>query len=571
MTMKVSAESTQPPASALLSYDRFLDRLEALKLSPRVTIERVGQSNGGRGVYCIVIASEDAVGLLHHHKEEASDALAPATRFVTLSNAKVDAPQDRGKQIRFPVLITGLSFGHEAAHLEAQLELIERLAWSTDNDTLAILGKLIVLVMPMLNPDGRTLALETWQQYPRSADGSAGNLFGFLLNRDFLHLTQPESAAVLRVFREWHPLALLDTHEDVFILGVQVPEVCWAPATGLSTVKEAPDNIKQVVTSLGKAIAHAWQQRGYESYPRDLFAWTKARDSGEEGARYIFDGNVVQVMSIHGIPALITESARTLGTQTWEDRLQQKISAGFAFLKAVANDAEAIGHTIYVNRQEAIREARQSLAAFVIPLFQREPGAVAQLVSTLLQHDVKVYETQKPYPAFVVPLAQSEGPVARSLLSVRSSKVLAMPPALGVAVATYETLPTQQQEVLANAPLRPVSEPPAPFVFVPRRRTSPVYAVPNTTDGVRLIGRLLSTGYEVSWSLDPLEAADQPFERGSFVVEGISSESVRTVADGLHVRVLPLSTNVTSRIQRLRQPRGCSGDRCRVESRNLAE
>jgi hypothetical protein len=553
--MNVPLESTQPPARELVSYDDFLGRLEALKASPRVRVEKVGQSNGRRGIYCILIGDGQAIPQLEKYKTLSASLQKPCAVHTKLFELETVQREELTGDMRFPVLVTGLSFGHEAAHVEAQLQLAERLAWSRDEETRAILARLIVLIMPMLNPDGRMMAIETWQRYPYAADSAAGNLYGFYLNRDFLHVSQPETRSVARVFKEWHPLALLDTHEDVFILGIEVPEPCWCPANGLSTVEEAPANIKDIVQSLAEAIHDRWQVAGFNDFPADLFAWTRPTEAAEEAPKYVASGNIVQTMSIRGIPAIITESARTPGVQTWQDRLQQKYLAGIAFLKTVAEDPERIARIIYNNRQQAIKHANESGEAFVIPRVQKEQAALSQLVGILIDQDVQIYETNDPYPAFVIPAAQAEAEIVRALLSTQGSKVLALPPALGVAITRYDALPSQEQTALKNATLRPVSERPLPTVIMRTEASGNSYAIPNVAHGIRLVNRLWSAGVPVRWLSESSQVNGQPLDSGTFVVTDISPQALEMLSQGLALDIQRFAPDIPLKTYELRQPR----------------
>lgn len=547
-------EATQPPAEELVSYDEFLSRLQELRSSPRVRVEKVGESHGGRGIYVILVASEEAIPSLERHKSLSAALQTPHVIHPTLLQLHKAERATPGEDTRFPVLITGLSFGHEASHVEGHLQLAERLAWGEDDEVSAILGRLIVLVMPMLNPDGRMMSIDIWRRYPLTEDSSAGNLYGFYLNRDFLHLMQPEARAVLKVYEAWHPVALLDTHEDVFCLGVEVPEVCWCPHSGLATVDQAPQNIKEVVSQLAEAIRKEWHQLGFKYYQHDMFAHPMPGEP-EGGPYWVASGNVVQAMALHGIPSVITESGRTPGVQSWEDRVQQKSSAGLALLREMAQDPDRIAETVYGNRERAIQEARGSEEAFIIPKQQQELAAVAQLVDNLLQHGIRVYETEEPYGAFVVPLAQAEAAVARVLLSTETSKVSAMPPALGVAVAPYGAFSEEEQHALKRAPLNPVVEAPLPSVTVHGETGSGHYAIPNSSEGVKLVNCLWQVGSAMRWLSQSVELGGKKFDSGTFVIEQTPRAAVESLAQGLALELYALPQGMQMEGYALRRPK----------------
>jgi len=552
--MSVPLEATQPPAEELVSYNEFLSRLQKLRSSLRVRVEKVGQSHGGRGIYVILIGSEEVIPSLERHKSLSASLQLPNVIHPTLFQLQKSGKVALEEDVRFPVLITGLSFGHEASHVEGHLQLAERLAWGEDDEVSAILGRLIVLVMPMLNPDGRTMSIDIWSRYQLTEDSSAGNLYGFYLNRDFLHLTQPETRAVLKVYRDWHPIVLLDTHEDVFCLGVQVPEVCWCPYSGQAPVEKAPENILEIIAELGEAIRKEWHRLGFNYLQRNMFAHPMPGEP-EEGPYWIASGNVVETMALHGIPSVITESGRTPGVQTWEDRVQQKSSAGLALLKEVAKDPADIAGKIYGNRERAVEEAQASQEAFVIPKKQEELAAVTQLVDTLLQQGIQVYETGEAYVAFVVPMAQGEADVARALLSARGSKVVAMPPALRVAVVLYGALSEEEQRAMKRAPLNPVVEAPLPSVTVHGETGSGHYAIPNSSEGVKLVNCLWQVGSAMRWLSQPVELGGKRFDSGTFVIEQTPRAAVESLAQGLALELYALPQGMQMEGYALRRPK----------------
>jgi hypothetical protein len=538
--MPVPREQTQPHGSELIAYTDLVERLQKLSASPRVKIERLETTVEGRGIFNIVIADEAVIPNLDYHRTLAAQAQRPTVKHTTLSEKTVSPKPFMPPDVHYSVTIMGQTFGHEASHVEGLVELAEHLAWGDDDETKAILARLIVQIIPMINPDGREVGIELWKRVPLAEDGAAvGNRYGFYINRDFLHLTQPEGRAALEAFTRWHPLALYDTHEDAYLLYVSVPEVCWFPPDGMSSAARAPQNIRDIVTQLGGGIRKQWDARGYKYYPGDMFAFPMIGQSPDEPER-IPTGNITTTMSLHGVPSLITESSRTPGAQTWRDRIDQKHTAGIGVLLEVASDPEAIASTIYGNASALL----ETQGGYVIPKAQRELDAVAYLIDTLLRHEVAVYDVETPEPAYVIPLAQAAAPLINDLLSSANSKLVAMPPALNVRVFPAD-------ERYANVPLTPVFEAPQPALeIVGEVGSSANIAIPNTADGVTLLNRLWHVGAPVYW----LTEAAGDVEAGSFVVENVPVKTLRFAATGLHLRVTAVPANTTVQARRLSKP-----------------
>jgi hypothetical protein len=103
------------------------------------------------------------------------------------------------EDFKVPIFVNGSIHGNEWEGVDASIALIERLAFANDPETRRILENTIVLFNVVQNPDGRVL-------------GQRANGNGFDLNRDFATLSQPESAATVAQFVEWHPMVFLDLH-----------------------------------------------------------------------------------------------------------------------------------------------------------------------------------------------------------------------------------------------------------------------------------------------------------------------------------------------------------------------
>ncbi len=550
--MTLPRELTQIPAAELVDYDKFLETLRRLDASPRVKLQLLERSREGRGIYAIVVASEAIIGDLDRHRTAAGARQRPQLRRHTLRGRQPDAVGEPPDNLRFAAAVMGESFGHEASHVEALLALAEKLAWSDAESVRAILDRLIVLIVPLVNPDGRDMAIELWRRYPLAEDSSvAGNRYGFYINRDFLHLTQPEGRAILNLYHEWQPISLYDAHEDAFLLGVVTPEVCWFPEDGEHTADLAPRNVQEIINDFGAAIKSAWEAEGYNYYAANMFSYPMPGQPADQPKRGSM-GNITGAMGLHGVPSLITESARTPGTQPWHDRVDQKVAAALAVLGQTAANPERIADTIFRNGQANIADAAED--AYIIPVDQAERGGLAELIRVLLAHGIAVYQADQPQPAFIVPRAQSRAPLIDELLSSEGSKFVAMAHPLGLQVFKLSLL--EDADAWRDARLRPVIEAPAPRLDVTDASSDTSHvAIPNTLDGLRLVNRLLKAHAGVLWSTAAFSAGDVNYQPGTFIVENLGLGNLKQRAAGLDLRlsVIPAGTAIQAR--QLRLPR----------------
>ena len=99
-----------------------------------------------------------------------------------------------------PVAVNCNVHGNEPGDREACLIMARQLAFSTDQRTIDLLSHTTVLIVPTINGDGR-------------AANTRGNSTGQDLNRDYSLIRQPETAAYVKMIREYRPIAGYDGHE----------------------------------------------------------------------------------------------------------------------------------------------------------------------------------------------------------------------------------------------------------------------------------------------------------------------------------------------------------------------
>lgn len=99
-----------------------------------------------------------------------------------------------------PLAINCNVHGNEPGDREGCLILARQLAFGTDARTIDLLTNTTVLIVPTINGDGR-------------AANTRGNSTGQDLNRDYSLIRQPETAAYVRMLRDYRPVAGYDGHE----------------------------------------------------------------------------------------------------------------------------------------------------------------------------------------------------------------------------------------------------------------------------------------------------------------------------------------------------------------------
>jgi hypothetical protein len=181
--------------------------------SPRVSLFTYGKSYEGRDLVATVISSQNNLTKLED------------IRRGHLARIGFDADSLRGPE-RTIVWLSYNVHGNEAACTEAALSTLYGLA-SGQGDTAAWLDKLVIILDPCLNPDGRERYVQHYRQRAApfgNADPNAWehtepwptgryNHYLFDPNRDWCWQTQRETQQRVKLFRQWMPHIHADFHE----------------------------------------------------------------------------------------------------------------------------------------------------------------------------------------------------------------------------------------------------------------------------------------------------------------------------------------------------------------------
>lgn len=117
--------------------------------------------------------------------------------------------------------------GNESSGADASLAFIYHLIASKNEDISSLLDDMVVLVDPMMNPDGRARFTKNMQENRGAAPNidtqsllhtgvwpfGRTNHYYFDLNRDFYFAVNPESRGRIRAINQWYPQLMVDAHE----------------------------------------------------------------------------------------------------------------------------------------------------------------------------------------------------------------------------------------------------------------------------------------------------------------------------------------------------------------------
>ncbi len=189
--------------------------------SPRAKLIQYGTTHEGRALYYLVIATPERIARLDGLKSDLA-------RLADPRSMKDSAALDRlARDLPAIAWMAYCIHGDEMSGSDAALAVAHHLAAGQDDDVRSLLENLVVIIDPLMNPDGRDrwvrMIAENRTAQPSVDDQSllhAGvwpsgrmNHYLFDLNRDWIFATQPETRGRLGAIRDWHPHYFMESHE----------------------------------------------------------------------------------------------------------------------------------------------------------------------------------------------------------------------------------------------------------------------------------------------------------------------------------------------------------------------
>jgi hypothetical protein len=198
--------------------------------SDRLKVITYGYSHEGRPLHALFISSPENLNNLTDFENKLSK----------LSDARITNNRKANEIIDSLPAVAWMSYsihGNETSGSDAALGLIYHLIADNSPKTLNMLKNMVIIIDPIMNPDGRARFVKSLEQYRSSApnyddqslihtgDWPYGrtNHYYFDLNRDWFYLTQPETQGRVALINKWRPQILVDAHEmgaqDTFMTG----------------------------------------------------------------------------------------------------------------------------------------------------------------------------------------------------------------------------------------------------------------------------------------------------------------------------------------------------------------
>jgi Zinc carboxypeptidase len=548
-----------PQSSTVVSPQKFLGRIpgapgefvdsakayaycRALAASsPRVRVFTIGRSEEGRDIMMLAIADESGIRDLDH--------LKAATAALADPRGTDQAAAEQLIATSRPIYYFNAALhSDETGSTEAMLELAYRLAASETPMIQGIRSKLVVLINPVSNPDGRDKVVEWFYRYLKGKTDRASlprmsppywSKYAFVdINRDTHQQTHETTKAVHRMFYEWHPTVVHDLHEgSPFMMtwngtGPYNPNI--DPIT-YSEFLEMSFHEVQAMTAIGMPGVSTWNFGEAFSH---LYLDSVAMNHNSIGRGYETWGNGSAETMKRSIPktALTMEWYRPVPPPSAEvvwsarDNLNYQETGSLAVLDYAARNSKEMLRNFYRKGWDSWRKGLdQPPYAFVIPEDQGDRTRVAQMVGRLLAQHIEVSRAQGAlnlkegnYPAgtYVVRLDQPYRNYAVDLLTPQNFPKGGGEPYDDVSwelPAHYHlnAFPIADPSI-HDAALTPLKEEPHPAGNV--SGSGPIFLLRDTGEEGLFAARYRLSGFEIEIAEKSFRVGDSDFPAGSWII-----------------------------------------------------
>jgi hypothetical protein len=205
------AEGKLPNSKEVYEYMRLL----AKALPNRVKVYTIGQTEEGREMMAVAVASEGLMAKLDANKADLAKLGDPRT--IKLDDAVADEIAKRAAPIYY---ITGSIHSTEAGAPSALMELAYRVAVDDAPYVRNIRENVITLITPIVEVDGRDRVVDLYEyrkKHPKDQVNGAiywGKYVAHDNNRDAMGVTLKLTENVLNTFVDWKAQVLHDLHES---------------------------------------------------------------------------------------------------------------------------------------------------------------------------------------------------------------------------------------------------------------------------------------------------------------------------------------------------------------------
>jgi hypothetical protein len=426
---QVGADRQLADYKQIVSYFRKLS-----ELSPKIQVESLGPTTLGNDLVMVEISSPENLKNKAHYKEIARKLADPRG----LSEEQIGALAREGKAI---LLVTCNIHSTEIGSTQMVMEWAHDLITSDDPAVRDRLDKVILLIVPSLNPDGQLMVVDWYKKYlgTKYEGGQMPYLYHYYVghdnNRDWYMLTQKETQAVTRMaYLDWLPQVWLDEHQ----MGFTGPRIFVPPDADPIAIRQHPlvfSGKNMIGTTMAFRLEEAHKAGVIHSWMYDNY-WPGATE-GTAMFKNVF-GLLTEVASARiaspieisptelngGGKGMIDYAKQSNFPDPWmggvwrlRDIMDYELIASNALLETVAIHKEDYERGVAHMALDNIHAFKPN-EYFRVPMdgTQRDPETAARLVHLMLKHGAEA-KVSPDGQSYYVPLAQPYGKFIEELFT----------------------------------------------------------------------------------------------------------------------------------------------------------
>lgn len=374
---------------------RYFEALE--KAAPnRIKVFEYGQTWEGRKLIYAAIGKSDKITSIDGF----------AAKMQQLSDPRI-TDKNKAKQLisNLPASVW-LGYGVHGNEISstdaAMMTAYHLLAAPNEATNKKILENTIVFIDPLQNPDGRErftsryyatvglkhssdrLSAEQNEPWPTGRS----NHYLFDMNRDWLAITQPETAGRVKVINHYRPLVVIDLHE---MGGDQ--SYYFSPAAQPFNPHMTQTQIDNM-SAIGRNHAKHFDRLGFDYFTREIFDAFYPGYGDSWPTFYGASASTYEVASSRGE----VYKKRTGELLTYRDTVQQHFVASISTAEGVANNKEKLLNDYYQYQVSAIQKGKKNKSERVYILAnERNKAGNHRLVTLMAQHDVEVKQAESSF------------------------------------------------------------------------------------------------------------------------------------------------------------------------------
>ncbi|MFQ5741669.1 MAG: M14 metallopeptidase family protein [Acidobacteriota bacterium] len=550
----------------LADYDQLLDYYRRLAgSSDRVRLREIGRSVLGKPMLLLSISSRENLSRLERWKQISGE----------LARARIDAEtaESYAREGKAVVWIDAGLHATERAPAQMMPLLAYRMATEESREMRRIRDNVILLLMPVMNPDGLQIVVD-WYRKNRGTPFETTrppwlyhHYIGHDNNRDWFMNNMPETQAVSEVvYSEWFPQIVYNHHQT----GPSWARIFLPPFADPVNPNIHP-GVTTAVNIVGSAMANRFAMKGMPGVVSDMI-YSMWWDGGMRTVPYFHNMIGILTETSHATPTprrydpdkrpkFIGSPRRGQGAPTdgtdifypfpWQggeshfrDAVDYTLVASMAVLDVAAKLKEKWLYDFYSMGRDAIERGRKEALSYVVPAQQWDDGEAVNLINLLRLGGVEVDQARAAFQAggrqflagsYVISGAQAFLPYVKDLLEKQvypdRRKTPDGPPDPPYDLAGW-TLPLQMGvevvplESAFDVSLGPVKE---RISIRPGRVAGEAgfgYLLSHRPNAqAKAVNRLLREGERVYWLLDSSTTGGHEYEAGTILV--VSGEGTR--------------------------------------------